>query len=567
MTRAVAVSPSERARRSPAALRTGRPDRAGAVGAPHLAGSFLSVSPPVRSLRATRTRQRLVTRSDLAILPDPTRVLARLFVPGLDLVSDTESTASPLLSRLLSLSDEAVASTLAATCERFGGRHRDLRSAWLANYEQVAHRLADPSALTDERRLLIGACFTNEYSIEGAALFNPSAVAHPDQSGLRPGAVRFVLSLRAVGEGHVSSLEFRSGVVGPGHRLRLEHSGRFAEAGIHRQTTYDREVFRKKLEEAGAGTESSSLILSALPTRFEAEALHRALDSLADKSLARREARRSVDLARRIATCSYEVDFNQATALSERVIFPHAPSESHGIEDARFVRFVDDDGTARYFATYTAFDGAEVRPQMIETSDFSSFAMSQISGPAAKNKGMALFPRKIGGSFVALSRCDRENNSIATSPDGRRWGEPTTLKYPDQPWEVIQLGNAGSPIETPSGWLVITHGVGPMREYCLGAILLDLDDPTTVIGALRRPLMVPEQDERDGYVPNVLYSCGAMAYGDDLLLPYAVSDSSVRFAFVNVPLLLCRLATDGPCVGFPAPRGSTGHLARKESVS
>lgn len=511
-------------------------------------------------------RHSLVTRSDLAILPDPTRVLPRLFAPVLDLVSDTESTASPLLSRLLALSDEAVASTLAVTCERFGDRHRDLRGAWLANYEQVAHALADPSALSDERRLLIGACFTSEYSIESAALFNPSAVAHPDQSGLKPGAVRFVLSLRAVGEGHVSSLEFRSGVVGPGHRLRLEHSGRFAEEGVHRQTTYDREVFRSKLEGAGASGESSSLILSSLPERFEDIALRGVRGSLADKSLARREARRSIELARRIATCGYEVGFDPSTALSERVIFPHAPSESHGIEDARFVRFVDDDGSVTYLATYTAFDGAEVRPQMIETSDFSSFAMSQISGPAAKNKGMALFPRKLGGRFVALSRCDRESNSVATSPDGRHWGEPTALRYPAQPWEVIQVGNAGSPIETPSGWLVITHGVGPMREYCLGAILLDLDDPTQVVGALRRPLMTPEDDERDGYVPNVLYSCGAMSYGDDLLLPYAVSDSSVRFAFVDVPLLLSRLAADGPVVGFPASRGSTEHVLREETA-
>jgi len=234
------------------------------------------------------------------------------------------------------------------------------------------------------------------------------------------------------------------------------------------------------------------------------------------------------------------------------VLWPHSPTESHGIEDARFVRFVEEDGSAIYQATYTAFDGEQVSPKMVETSGFRRFRMLQLAGPAAQNKGMALFPRKVGGRYVALSRWDRENLSIATSYDGRRWEDASMLHVPSQPWELIKAGNCGSPVETEAGWLVLTHGVGPMREYAIGALLLDRDDPHLVIGAMREPLISPAEDERNGYVPNVVYSCGPLLHGDQLLLPYGVSDSSVRFAFVNVPLLLDRLTAEGPPETMPA---------------
>lgn len=490
--------------------------------------------------------RKLITRAEVCLAHNPSRVLARLYVPGQELALDTESRVSGVLGRILALSDETVRTTLATVIVRYAGRHRDLDAILRANYARVSHRLPEDADLSDEQLLLIGACFTNEYSVEAAALFNPSAVLHPDQSGLDPGAVRFALSLRAVGEGHISSIEFRSGVVGPGHRLSIDEPGRFIDVGRHVPTTYDRELFRARLAEAGAGTESSSLLMRLLPAHFDDETLWGALTALADQRVTRHGALRTAELARRIAACSYEVEFDVDSLLPERVLWPSAPSESQGLEDARFVRFLDDTGTARYLATYTAFDGSQVEPQLIETSDFRRFKISQFAGPAAKNKGMALFPRKIGGHFVALSRWDRESSAIATSADGRVWGEATTLQVPRQPFELIQLGNAGSPIETESGWLVLTHAVGPMREYSLGAILLDIDDPSRVVSALRRPLMVPEDDERDGYVPNVLYSCGALAYGDELLLPYGISDSSVRFAFVSVPLLLDQLSIDGP---------------------
>lgn len=494
----------------------------------------------------TLVSAQLVTRADLRLVADPSRVLARLFVPGQELAVDRGSRTSGVLSRILALPEDTVATTLEAVSARFTGRHRDLGAILRAHYERVAHRVTGGTGLSEERRLLVGACFTNEYSVEAAALFNPSAVAHPDQSGLEPGAVRFVLSLRAVGEGHISCLELRTGVVGPGHQLRVDDPGRFLDAGRHVPTTYDRELFRGKLEEVDADEESSSFLLRRLPPHFDDEALEAALFALAGQQETRHGGAHTLELVRGIAACNYEVEFDATSPLPERILWPHAPSESHGIEDARFVRFVDDDGSAAYYATYTAFDGQQIAPQLIETPDFRRFRISQLSGPAARNKGMALFPRKVGGRFVALSRWDRESNAVATSADGRAWSAPTNLQSPAQPWELIQLGNAGSPVETPAGWLVLTHGVGPMREYCLGALLLDLDDPSRVVASLREPLLRPDQDERDGYVPNVVYSCGALAYGDQLLLPYGVSDSSVGFAFVDVPLLLDRLASDGP---------------------
>jgi predicted GH43/DUF377 family glycosyl hydrolase len=520
------------------------------------------VTPPSTAAAAnTLVGRQLLTRAEPVIDPDPGRVLARLFVPGQELALDRESRTSGVLSRILALDEETVVTSLEDICERYGRRHRDLGNIFSSNYEAVAHRLVDVTCLSEERRLFIGACFTHEYSVEAAALFNPSVVAHPDQSGLQAGAVRFVLSLRAVGEGHLSSIEFRSGVVGPGHQLVLDQKGSCLGAGRQLATTYNRALFRAKLAEAGSDDESASFITGRLPANFGAEALEGVLSAMTGQRLSRHGGPRTDELARRIAACNYEVEFEATMPLSERVLWPKAPSESHGMEDARFVHFTDDDGHGVYYATYTAFDGAQVEPQLIETTDFRRFRISQLAGPAAKNKGMALFPRKVGGRFTALSRWDRESNAIATSADGRVWGSPTTLQSPQYPWELIQLGNAGSPIETAAGWLVITHGVGAMREYCLGAILLDLRDPKRVIGALAEPLLRPLADEREGYVPNVVYSCGALAYGNTLLLPYGTSDSSVRFAFVDLEALIGRLVADGAPAGVApvtSPAASAG---------
>lgn len=488
----------------------------------------------------------LVTRTGVTLTADPSRVLARLFVPGHELLRNEESRAPGVLTRILALPEDVVDATLGRVLDHYAGRHRDLPSLLLAHFEEFAHRVPEAARLTDQRRRLIGAWFTCEFAVEGAALFNPSVVAHPDQSSLPPGACRFVLSLRAVGEGHLSCLEFRTGVVGPGHELRIDDPGRYVEGGRARPAAYDRDLFAAKLAEEGMGAESASYLIGHLAPRFDDDELDLALSALGDRRFTQHGGANTSELARRIARCTYEVEFRSSSCIGERVLWPQAPSESRGLEDARFVRFAEDDGSATYRATYTAFDGERVACQLIETPDFRGFRVSQLAGVAATNKGMALFPRKVGGRYLALSRWDRENISLATSADGSQWNHARTVYAPSRPWELIQTGNCGSPVETESGWLVLTHGVGPMREYAMGALLLDRDDPGRVVGALRDPLMRPADDERDGYVPNVVYSCGALLNGDDLLVPYGVSDSSVRFAFVDVPRLLDRLTDDGP---------------------
>ena len=482
-----------------------------------------------------------VLRTDVVLRPDPARVLAQLFVPGQELSVEGRSRASGVLERILALPEDQVGVTLQRVLARYAGRHRDLAGTLRANYERVAHRVPQEADPSPERQDLIGACFTNEYSVEAAALFNPSVVAHPDQSGLVSGETRFVMSLRAVGEGHLSSLEFRTGVVGPGQKVRVDDPGPHIETGRVGPTSHDRGVFAAILAAQDVDRESAAFVVGLLPERFDDAQIESALAALRRERLTRSGVRRTDEQARHIVADSYAVDFREDSALAERVIWPHAAAESRGIEDARFVR---DEEAGTYRGTYTAFDGRSIAPRLIETDDFRIFRMSPLAGPAAKNKGMALFPRKVGGRHVALTRWDGENNAVTTSRDGLWWDDPRALSIPDSPWALIQTGNCGSPVETAAGWVALTHGVGPMREYTIGALLLDLDDPAHVIGALREPLLAPADDERDGYVPNVVYSCGAMRVGEQLLLAYGVSDSAVRFAFVDLPVLVERLTAE-----------------------
>lgn len=488
----------------------------------------------------------LVTRTGLALRPDPRRVITRLFLPGQEMLIAGESRATGVIHRILAMPPREVAGTLAATLDTFAGRHRDLARTLQAHFDLVAHRLVGTSALTADQRLLIGAYFTHEFSVEAAALFNPSVVRHPDQDRLAPGEVRIVLSARAVGEGHLSCVEFRTGVVGPGPAVRIDDPGDTLVTGVRQPTSYRRDAFRQTLTGLGRYDESAAFVLDRLPDRFADADLATAVTALRGQRLTRGTVDEAIDHLRSIADCNYELDFPETSQLAERVIWPTSPAESHGIEDARFTRFVDDDGGVNYRATYTAFDGANVAPHLLETTDFRHFRVSQLTGKGARNKGMALFPRRIRGQYVALSRWDRENNAIATSTDGRDWAEATTLQVPEQPWELIQLGNCGPPIETPHGWLVLTHGVGPLRVYAIGAILLDLHDPRRVIGRLTGPLLTPGRDERDGYVPNVVYSCGALTHADTLVLPYGCSDSAIRIATVNLPALLDQLRPPTP---------------------
>jgi predicted GH43/DUF377 family glycosyl hydrolase len=488
----------------------------------------------------TGAANRLVTRTRHRLSPDASRTLCRLFVPGQETLIRGESRAMVVIDRILGLSEEEAERTLARTLARFSAHHRDLPGTLEDHFRLVAHRLGANIRVERARRQLIGAYFTQEYALEAAALFNPSMVVHPDQGGCQPGEVRFIMSLRAVGEGHLSSIEFRTGTIGAGSEIRLDPPGPFLDTGHAHPVPYDRDFFQEKLAEVAAPDENARFLWSTLPPRFSAAELDVALARLSDQHVTRPDSAALAETVRRMIASSYSVEFGEGSALSERVLWPVGPAESHGMEDARFVRFTEGED-ATYYATYTAFDGSQVEPHLLETRDFQSFTISQLAGPSARNKGMALFPRRIGGRFAALSRWDRESNAIGYSSDGHRWGEAITVQTPERPWQLIQLGNCGSPVETPEGWLVFTHGVGPMREYAIGAILLDLEEPERVVAALDEPLLVAEESEREGYVPNVVYSCGPMIHGNQIVLPYGCSDSSVRIATVDLGLLLERL--------------------------
>jgi predicted GH43/DUF377 family glycosyl hydrolase len=479
-----------------------------------------------------------VVRSEVCILPDARRVISKPFLPGGAPFSDGRHRIERILDRIQALSDEAVRTTLADVVERFAGRHVDFVSVIEQHFALVAHRLPRSNELSEERRHLIGAYFTHEYSIDAAALTNPSLVRAPHQEGVPEGAVRFILSLRAIGEGHLSSIQFRSGQVDAQGRVSVDPPSRFARTAMHRPPTYDRNVFRAKLSELDAYTETAERIIEHLPERFTIEQLEARIVETEQASGADQGALQVLRTIHWLASSNYESTFHGDSQLSERVMFPAGPSESQGMEDARFVRFQYDDGSVTYFAPYTAYDGYRILPQLIETRDFMTFRVSTLNGTAAQNKGIALFPRQIDGSFVALARLDGENNFLIRSKNVRFWYEQQIIQTPRAPWEIIQLGNCGSPIETEAGWLVITHGVGPLRRYCLGAILLDLNDPSRVLGCLEQPLLEPAEDERDGYVPNVLYSCGNMAFGGRLLLPYGFSDVGARIATLAIDDLL-----------------------------
>ncbi len=483
----------------------------------------------------------LVRRGHLVLRADPSRVITRLFLPGQEILANGMSRADAVIRRILDMDEEAVDVELAATRARFDTRHPQLAATWDKHAALIAHRLpwtSDPSAA---RRELLGSYFTLEYAAEAAALFNPSVVAHPDQSGLTAGEVRFIMSVRAVGEGHVSSIGFRTGIFAAPDRISLDEPGPFLVTGEARPALLSREFVRTALSERGR-TPLANHLLGMLPTEFTADDLNRAFASVMREELTRGTAATLIGRMRWIASCNYQLEFSADRDVSERLIYPHAPDESHGIEDARFTRFTDDEGEVSYFGTYTAYDGARVSPHLLQTKDFRTFTVSQLVGGAAQNKGMAIFPRRIGGQYLALTRWDREANSIASSSDGHTWSEGDTIQTPQRPWELIQLGNCGPPIETDRGWLMLTHGVGPMRSYGIGATLLDRDNPTIVLGRLRDPLLTPAPDERDGYVPNVVYSCGALVHQGTLLLPYGCSDSAIRFAFVDVDELVKRLS-------------------------
>jgi len=482
-----------------------------------------------------------VTREPVNLTPDPHRVITKPFLPGEHVFPDGQSRADLIIKRILAMSDGEVASTLAATQDRFRDRHESLSSIFERNFDLVSKHVENPTDLSPEHRLLVGAYFTHEYSIESASLSNPSMVPAPDQAGLNAGEQRFVMSLRAIGEGHISSIEFRSGVIDADGNVSVDKPSPYAKTAHHRSPIYDKPVLSTKLEELGAFNDITRMCLDPLPTHFTFEQLEAAIADLDRQGVDRAIAFQTIKVIHWLASSNYASVFPTDSEISERVIFPTGPTESQGMEDARFVRFTHDNETVVYFATYTAFDGVQILPQLIETPDFVSFRVATLNGSAAQNKGIALFPRKIDGRYAALSRQDNENNYLMLSDNVRFWHETMKIQEPARPWELVQLGNCGSPLETEAGWLVITHGVGALRRYTLGAILLDTEDPRRVIGHLKEPLLEPDEDERDGYVPNVVYSCGSMIHGNHLVLPYGFSDLGARIATVPLHDLLTRL--------------------------
>ena len=428
----------------------------------------------------TLSQTTFLNRQALYLRPDPARVIVRPFKPATeprDLNPTDKTRANHIVDRVLALGPEAAASQLADVLENFLGRHRNLLETFEARADEMEEALAAHGSFSKIQHQLIGAYFLNEYSFEASALFNPSIVPHPDQSGAPKGGLRFILSLRAVGEGHVSSLTFRAGTIAADGSLAVDPTARLA---------------------------SSPRIWARTPGPIGDEV---------------------------------EVFFKPDEDISERIIFPVTESQSHGIEDARFVEF-SDAGRKTYYATYTAYSGVAIRSELIETSDFMSFRMTPLQGAAASNKGMALFPRKIDGKYAMIARQDNENLYLIYSSDLYRWDGGQAILKPEFPWEFVQIGNCGSPIELDEGWLLLTHGVGPVRKYSIGAALLDKKDPSKVIARSREPLLRPEPSEREGYVPNVVYTCGAMRHNDQIILPYAVSDTFSNFATIKISSLL-----------------------------
>jgi predicted GH43/DUF377 family glycosyl hydrolase len=407
-------------------------------------------------------------------------VIVRPFKPATeprDLKPTDKTRANHIVERVLNLDPQVAAAQLADVLENFQGRHRNLLETFERRADEMEVALIAHRGFSDVQRQLIGAYFLNEYSFEASALFNPSIVPHPDQSGIAKGSLRFILSLRAVGEGHVSSLTFRSGVIAADGGISVDPTARLATSP---------------------------------------RIAHRSAGPIGDE---------------------VEIVFEPAPDISERVIFPVTESQSNGIEDARFVQF-SDGGRTTYYATYTAYRGTAIRSELIETADFLSFKMTPLQGAAAQNKGMALFPRKINGRYAMIARQDNENLYLIYSDDLYRWEEGQAILKPQFPWEFVQIGNCGSPVELEEGWLMLTHGVGPVRKYSIGAALLDKRDPSRVLARSSEPLLRPELSEREGYVPNVVYTCGAMAHNDHLILPYAISDTYSNFATIQISALM-----------------------------
>lgn len=464
--------------------------------------------------------------------PDCSRVIIKPHVPKGD------ERIKRIINRVLALPEEQVEQVLNRVISSFSDRHKNIWDAFDNNFNEIKRFIPENEQMSNNRRALLGAYFSSEYSIQAAAFFNPSIIAHPDQSGVEEGSLRFILSFRSVGEGHISSIEFRGGTIDKNCEFTFDEVSCYAErAKVSSNPVYDKATFFMKLAEMqGAENTISQQVYALLEDDFLLSDLINVLQMVIDE-----EHKEIGENIMWLAKSNYELQFKIEQDLSEKIIFPASSNDSNGIEDARFVRFVDDDGSVTYYATYTAYNGHNILPQIIETKDFLNFKMITLNGEFSKNKGMALFPRKINGKYVMISRVDGENLFIMTSDNIHFWQNAKLIKEPENTWEFVQIGNCGSPIETEHGWILITHGVGPMREYSLGITLLDLENPSQIICNMSEPLLTCTSDEREGYVPNVVYSCGGITHNENLIVPYAMSDTCSGIATVPLSELFSKI--------------------------
>jgi len=483
----------------------------------------------------------LIERKPLKVYPDSKRVIARFFFNG-------EERAKEVIQRVMSLNDDEVFGIISPLLQEYSKRHRNITKVLNRHCYKLKDLFDDLKIDFEEvspyRKLLLGSYFTHEYSIESAAFFNPSIIEDPDQSELEDGEKRLVISFRAVGEGHISSIAFRRALIDKHNNITVIPAGNYVdEAEVVRNARYNKKLFFEKAVASKVDINVVKEVEEKLDEHFDYSTLRKLI---IDSQKLQQDQMRNMEFEKILwlSDSYYEIIFSLDTDISDRVIFPISEFERKGIEDARFVKFTEEDGRVFYYATYTAYDGALIMPKLLQTTDFYDFKIRPLFGAGAQNKNLALFPRRIKGNYAMLSRIDGCNNYLMYSQNINVWENPTIMQSPQYPWEYIQIGNCGSPIETEHGWLIITHGVGPMRRYCLGASLHNLEDPSIEYGRLSEPLLVPNHDEREGYVPNVVYSCGSLINDGQLIIPYGLSDYSSSFATVDLNCLIERIKSN-----------------------